>query len=280
MTAVLTWERAEDNERAYFSLLAQTPPVEGAAVLINPECPALLINRAMSLRFPPDNLGTDLARLEAPFLRHRIPPSVYLTPASAPSGLRRVLMARGYRTEYRQTVMVYDLGADGRVGVAGREGPAGQAAAAGQAPAAGPASAPLQVLEAGRPAEYHAWCRVFLEGFEVPPDMHQVMYEMNLRSLRHPQVTGLLGVVDGEPVATTCLFVEGDTAGLYAVSTIPKARRRGVAGAMVRRALDLARAQGVTLAVLQTGTGGDPERLYRTLGFRDLFVAEVMTRHA
>ena len=268
MTAVLTWERAEDNERAYFSLLAQTLPVEGAAVLINPECPALLINRAMSLRFPPDNLGTDLARLEAPFLRLRIPPSVYLTPASAPSGLRRALMARGYRTEYRQTVMVYDLGEDGRVG------------AVGQAPAAGPASAPLQVLEAGRPAEYHAWCRVFLEGFEVPPDMHQVMYEMNLRSLRHPQVTGLLGVVDGEPVATTCLFVEGDTAGLYAVSTIPKARRRGVAGAMVRRALDLARARGATLAVLQTGTGGDPERLYRTLGFRDLFVAEVMTRHA
>ncbi len=279
MTAVLTWERAEDNERAYFSLLAQTPPVEGAAVLINPECPALLINRAMSLRFPPDNLGTDLARLEAPFLRHRIPPSVYLTPASAPSGLRRVLMARGYRTEYRQTVMVYDLGEGGAAtvgwaGAAGREGPAVQA------PAAGPASAPLQVLEAGRPVEYDAWCRVFLEGFEVPPDMHAVMYEMNLRSLRHPQVTGLLGVVDGEPVATTCLFVEGDTAGLYAVSTIPKARRRGVAGAMVRRALDLARAQGVTLAVLQTGTGGDPERLYRTLGFRDLFVAEVMTRHA
>lgn len=274
MTAVLTWERAEDNERAYFSLLAQTPPVEGAAVLINPECPALLINRAMSLRFPPDHLGADLARLEAPFLHYRIPPSVYLTPASAPSGLRRALMARGYRTEYRQTVMAYDLGEGGWGGVAG------PARGAGPAPAAGPLSAPLQVLETRGPAEYDAWCRVFLKGFEVPPDMHMVMYEMNLRSLRHPQVTGLLGLVDGEPVATTCLFVEGDTAGLYAVSTIPKARRRGVAGAMVRRALDLARAQGATLAVLQTGTGGDPERLYRTLGFRDLFVAEVMTRHA
>ncbi|MGE5590505.1 MAG: GNAT family N-acetyltransferase, partial [Bacillota bacterium] len=133
-------------------------------------------------------------------------------------------------------------------------------------------------LETTGPADYHAWCRVFLEGFEVPRDMHAVMYEMNLQSLRHPQVTGLLGVLNGEPVATTCLFTEGDTAGLYAVSTAPKARRRGVAGAMVRRALDLAKEKGASLAVLQTGTGGAPERLYRTLGFRDLYVAEVLTR--
>lgn len=273
MTAVQTWERAEDNERAYFSLLAQTPPVEGAAVLINPECPALLINRAMSLRFPPDSLGPSLARLEAPFRHYRIPPSVYLTPASAPSGLHRALLARGYRMEYRQTVMAYDLTEDGGTIAEVSPAPAGVRGVADQAPAG------LLILETTGPADYHAWCQVFLEGFEVPRDMHAVMYEMNLQSLRHPQVTGLLGVLDGKPVATTCLFTEGDTAGLYAVSTAPQARRRGVAGAMVRRALDLAKAKGATLAVLQTGTGGAPERLYRTLGFRDLFVAEVLTRH-
>ena len=262
VTAVPTWDRAEENERAYFALLAQTPPMDGAALLVNPNVPALLINRAMSLRLSDDSLARDLDRMEEPFLSRRIPPSAYLTPASRPPGLRRALLARGYRSEYRQTVMAHDLDL-------GSEGPGGGA----------PVPAGLTVALTTGPAAYQAWCQTFLGGFEVARDMHGVMYEMNLRSLRQPGVTGLLGLLNGRPVATTCLYVAGDTAGLYAVSTLPRARRKGVAGALVRQALAMAKAQGATLAILQTATGGDPERLYRSLGFKELFVAEVLTRH-
>lgn len=252
-------ERAEENERGYFGLLAETPPVEDAAVLINPVCPALLINRAMSLHLTDHNLDADLARVERPFRDYRIYPSFYLTPNTRPANLRATLLHRGYHVEYRQTVMAYP--ALDRLGAVPPDPPG------------------LQIVTTTDPASYQAWCQTFLVGFDVPRELRAVMYEMNLRSLRHPQVTGLVGVLDGKPVATTCLYMHGDTAGLYAVSTVPRARRRGVAAALVRRALQIGASKGANLGVLQTANGGDPERLYRSLGFQELFVAEVLTHY-
>ena len=256
-------ERAEENERGYFALLAETPPTEGAAVLLNPTCPALLINRAMCVHLSDHSLEWDLARIERPFQEQRLYPSFYLTPTARPANLRAALLKRGYHVEYRQTVMAY-RGLD-RGYSAGAVGPADPAG--------------LEIVTTTGPATYQAWCQTFLLGFDVPRELRAVMYEMNLRSLRHPQVTGLLGLLDGRPVATTCLYMHGDTAGLYAVSTIPRARRRGVAAALVRRALQLGANQGAQMGVLQTANGGDAERLYRSLGFQDLFVAEVLTHY-
>ncbi|HEX2082193.1 MAG TPA: hypothetical protein VHF86_01760, partial [Xanthomonadaceae bacterium] len=43
-----------------------------------------------------------------------------------------------------------------------------------------------------------------------------------------------LGRLEGEPVATATLFISGDAAGVYFVSTLPSARRQGIGAAVTR----------------------------------------------
>ncbi|HEU4536183.1 MAG TPA: GNAT family N-acetyltransferase [Polyangiaceae bacterium] len=76
-----------------------------------------------------------------------------------------------------------------------------------------------------------------------------------------------LGRLEGMPVATASLFLEGNVAGVYFVFTSPRQRRRGVAAALTRATLDEARALGARLAVLHSSEMG--YEVYRRLGFRE-----------
>lgn len=77
-----------------------------------------------------------------------------------------------------------------------------------------------------------------------------------------------LGRLEGEPVATTTLVVAAGVAGIYWVATVPQARRRGVAAALVSAALQDARAAGYRFAVLHSTQMG--QNVYRQLGFEPL----------
>jgi GNAT superfamily N-acetyltransferase len=78
-----------------------------------------------------------------------------------------------------------------------------------------------------------------------------------------------LGRLDGRAVATSRISIGGGVGGLYAVATLPEARRRGFGRAMTLVALDAARALGYRIGVLQASDAGLP--VYRRLGFRTLF---------
>jgi ribosomal protein S18 acetylase RimI-like enzyme len=78
----------------------------------------------------------------------------------------------------------------------------------------------------------------------------------------------LLTRLDGENVATAMAFdLDGD-AGIYNVGTLEHARRRGLGTALTALHLHDARARGCRTASLQSTPVA--ERLYATLGFRDL----------
>jgi GNAT superfamily N-acetyltransferase len=76
-----------------------------------------------------------------------------------------------------------------------------------------------------------------------------------------------IGHLGGAPVATASLFRHADTAGVSFVFTSPRQRRRGVAAALTRAAVDEARALGARLAVLHASEMG--YRVYSRLGFRE-----------
>ncbi|HJU57527.1 MAG TPA: GNAT family N-acetyltransferase [Actinomycetota bacterium] len=71
----------------------------------------------------------------------------------------------------------------------------------------------------------------------------------------------------GAPVAFGALLVVGDTAYVDHVVTFPRARRRGYAEALTRRALAEATKAGVTSTFLLAEPGGQAERIYRRIGF-------------
>lgn len=76
-----------------------------------------------------------------------------------------------------------------------------------------------------------------------------------------------VGRVGARLVATSVLFLHGQTAGVYSVATHPGFRRRGIATAMTLASLRAAAAFGARYAVLEATAAGYP--LYRRLGFSE-----------
>lgn len=75
-----------------------------------------------------------------------------------------------------------------------------------------------------------------------------------------------VGYVDGSPVTSGLGWRTGRTIGVYAISTIPAARRRGYGEAMTTRVVADGIAAGCDVAALQASVYGRP--IYERLGFR------------
>lgn len=81
-----------------------------------------------------------------------------------------------------------------------------------------------------------------------------------------------LGLLDGEPVGTASLLTAGGAAGIYNITTIERARGRGIGAALTARAVQAGRERGMEVATLQASTMGRP--VYERLGFR--FVCDLV----
>jgi len=81
-----------------------------------------------------------------------------------------------------------------------------------------------------------------------------------------------LGRLDGEPVATTTIFLGAGVAGVYFVMTIPEARRRGIGAAITYAALREAEAVA-EYGVLGSSPAG--RSVYAGLGFREYCTIEL-----
>lgn len=87
-----------------------------------------------------------------------------------------------------------------------------------------------------------------------------------------PDVRIFTGVLDGRPVGGSTAIRSDDVSGVYAVGTMPEARRRGIGTAVTWAAVSAGKEWGCSLVVLQSSEMGFP--LYQAMGF------EVLVRYA
>lgn len=81
------------------------------------------------------------------------------------------------------------------------------------------------------------------------------------------EMKGWVGYLGREPVSSAATLVAGGVAGVYAVGTIPRHRRKGYAEAVMRHALAQARLEsGIERTVLEASDQG--YRLYEKMGYR------------
>ncbi|MDW8298751.1 MAG: GNAT family N-acetyltransferase [Anaerolineae bacterium] len=105
--------------------------------------------------------------------------------------------------------------------------------------------------------------RMVLEGFDMSGDSAEEFLDVMLAMPESRHVVAWLGE---RPCGAGSLALCGGVAGVYNVTTLPFARRRGVAAAMMQMLHERARAEGYSGTALAASSMGAP--LYRRLGYQ------------
>jgi GNAT superfamily N-acetyltransferase len=125
----------------------------------------------------------------------------------------------------------------------------------------------------------NTWIKIVATGFGFPEQAHSALadLELSLGVLPDSVTRRYVGYQNGVPVATSELVLEAGVAGIYAVTTLPEARRQGIGANMTALPLIEARSQGYKIGTLQASSMGHP--VYRQLGFQDLYKFELYSWH-
>jgi GNAT superfamily N-acetyltransferase len=179
---------------------------------------------------------------------HGVPGSWHVGPSMRPPGLGARLVAHGFQYGGDDTGMAVDLSA---------------------LPEEVPAPADFVVERVSDEAGLAEWAATFGSGFGIGPAEAAWLREM-LRRLGYDDEGAwrhYLGRLSGEPVATSSLFFAAGVAGVYCVSTVERARRRGIGAAVTLAALHEAKNLGHGIGVLGSSEMGCG--VYRGLGFEE-----------
>ena len=108
----------------------------------------------------------------------------------------------------------------------------------------------------------------FGERAEYTEEVVEQLYRRDLEEFVPRGMRFFVCVVDGGPAGVATLQSMAGVGYVNTVATVPRFRRRGVATAMVTKAIEESRSSGDGLVHLLAEEGGAPQRLYERLGFR------------
>ena len=127
----------------------------------------------------------------------------------------------------------------------------------------------LRIVQVQNEETLRLWEKVSFAGFDFPPEtQHQYNRFVGTFNLKtdSPQKF-FLAYFNGQPVATSLLFLHETAAGIYFISTLAEFRRKGIGIAVTRAAMTAARLAGAQYATLQSSPDG--LYVYREAGFQE-----------
>jgi ribosomal protein S18 acetylase RimI-like enzyme len=114
------------------------------------------------------------------------------------------------------------------------------------------------------------WARIAGAGTGFPDEATDAMVRLEA-TLSDPQYKAqqrYIGFLNGDPVATSALVLDSGVAGIYAVATLPAARRKGIGRIMTVEPLLEARRMSYQVGILQASSMGYP--IYKKIGFKEV----------
>jgi GNAT superfamily N-acetyltransferase len=127
----------------------------------------------------------------------------------------------------------------------------------------------LSITFAHDETTWREWSITMMRGFGAlsPNEQSVKPWCTILRQGTPGKTLAYTGWLDGKPVATALLFLAAGVAGIYFVTTMPEARRKGIGAHMTWHALQQARDMGYRIGVLEASEMG--LGVYRSLGFQE-----------
>jgi ribosomal protein S18 acetylase RimI-like enzyme len=125
------------------------------------------------------------------------------------------------------------------------------------------------IREVDTDEELQDWCQILCTAFEMPGFVADAFFGLSKALDNQSQLSyrNYIGYLENEPVATSSVLLAAGVAGIYNVSTIQEARRKGIGSAITAIPLLKARSLGYRAGILHSTASGF--NVYRKLGFRE-----------
>lgn len=111
------------------------------------------------------------------------------------------------------------------------------------------------------------WTDVSMKSFGVPVVLRDAFLDMYGKASQYNGTRSYLGYFQGKPAGVCGLVSFKGAGGIFTVGTAPEHRRKGVATALLHKAIADSLTMGNSLLYLITTKGSNAERLYTSLGF-------------
>ncbi len=211
--------------------------------------PMSLFNSIMDARLEPESVKPAIEYVLADARARNVPVLWWIGPSTRPADLAASLLSSGFSPD--------------------EDGP-GMAVELDSLNEHLPAADGVTILPANDDASWSAWCEAMAAGYEIPAaraDFAKEHWHNLLSKAPVQMISSYTAWKQNQPVATSLLMLGGGVAGIYAVSTIPAERRKGIGAQVTLHALKAARDLGYKLGILQSSEMGF--RVYSSLGFRE-----------
>ncbi len=142
----------------------------------------------------------------------------------------------------------------------------------------------LTIVRSHEAEHFETFSEVQSRGFNETRDdfdrWHPWLRDANFRNQRNTDQLFYVGRLAREPVGTALAVVDGNTAGIYAVATLPSHRKKGISTAIMKQAVSDAKSRGCTVVTLQVKQDSYVEGFYTHLGFKRVFVTGMYRRNS
>ncbi|MDV3292990.1 MAG: GNAT family N-acetyltransferase [Nitrososphaerales archaeon] len=133
-----------------------------------------------------------------------------------------------------------------------------------------PRADPAPTIAVSSSCSIDDWSRAYLQSFYGDERLLLAVTKVARRLKKLREATLLQTRLEGSVAGVLAIFRTPGLAGVYCVGTLPKFRRRGVAGTLIGRAKEIAIAEGRRLC-LQTLESDGAEPFYLARGFTKLY---------
>jgi ribosomal protein S18 acetylase RimI-like enzyme len=206
-------------------------------------------NSIMHTRLVPENVEPAIQRIKLDAETRQVPVLWWVGPSTRPADLGCQLENRGFAIDEDGRGMAVDLQ---------------------NLNESLPVAEGLSIQRAQDHKSLRDWSLALGLGFEAPAAKMDDFIERwsNFMGQANPDIVqAYMARLNGQPVATSLLMLGAGIAGIYAVATIPEARRKGIGAQVTLYPMLQARSQGYRVGILQSSEMG--HGVYQSIGFRD-----------